>query len=119
MIARELSVVVDAVYYVVRVLGNAKRGFVKPEVSSEAPPEARALAEQAIREIESTEGTEIAKLNQARLDGYLSSLQRFLVDRTPETPTLTEDARSYLEAMRSGRETTGPKRTSTPRRKTR
>ena len=100
--AEDSSLVVDAVYFVVRVLGNVLRGYPHSEVSTEPSPRARQLAERAIREIEATEQTSLTQIEDNRLEEYISELNTFLTDRAMPVPdSLLEDAEKLLQEMRS------------------
>jgi hypothetical protein len=98
--ARDSPYIVDAVYYVVRVLRNARRGFKKVEVSTEPSRQARALAEKAIREIEAVEQSKIVRMRDERIDEYISSLQSFLTSRSPSSDRSAKDAEELLAKLR-------------------
>jgi len=96
------GLVVDAVYFVVRVLRNSTRGFRAPMVSSEAGPEARGLAQHAIRQIEGDEGTDIALLDEATAEAYIAALEQLQRERAVSgTGGETADAQRILDEMRS------------------
>jgi hypothetical protein len=94
--------IVDAVYFVVRVLGNALRGYSHSEVSTEPSPPARQLAETVIKEIEYSEQTPITRMEDNRLEEYISGLNTFLTERAmPVSESLLEDAEQILQEMRA------------------
>jgi hypothetical protein len=97
-------IIVDAVYFVVRVLRNALRGYQKVEVSTEPLPEARLLAERAIKEIEKAEQNPIVRINDNRIIEYISELQEFLEsEATPDSESSLKDAEKVLQEMRTHR----------------
>jgi len=101
----EKEILIDACYFVVRVLRNASRGYPDVAVSTEPSPEARNLAERAIREIEAREKAPIPQLTEDRLGEYIESLEEFL--RTTYIRAVGTDiagAASILEQMRSSNE---------------
>jgi hypothetical protein len=94
--------VVDACYFVVRVLRNANRGYTNPTVSTEASPQAQELANRAIREIEAREGRPIGQLAPHRAGEYITALEELL--RTTYQRSVGADAAAgaaILEDMRS------------------
>jgi hypothetical protein len=95
---------VDAVYFVVRVLRNALRGYRKVEVSTEPSSDARLLAEKAIKEIEKAEHHRILRIDDNRIIDYISELQEFLADQAaPDSKSSLRDAEKVLEKMRTHR----------------
>lgn len=97
--------VIDAIYYVVRVLRNATRGYRDPLVSTEPSPEARELAERALKEIESHEKAKIPQLETAHIREYIGALEELL--RTVymlEVGNDTVAATRILDEMRLSRE---------------
>jgi hypothetical protein len=102
--AADSPLVVDAVYFVVRVLRNALRGYPKTEVSTEPSPQARRLAENAVTEIEAAEHMRIAQIEDDQIRKYISKLESFLTDRTaPISGSQLSDAKRLLRQMRSQR----------------
>jgi len=94
--------IVEAVYFVVRALRNALRGYPKAEVSTEPSPQARRLAEKAIKEIEAAEKKSVLYIEDHRINEYISKLQAFLTNRTAQdSNALLTDARRILRTMRS------------------
>jgi hypothetical protein len=94
--------VLDACYFVVRVLRNANRGYTNPAVSTEAPPRAHELANRAIRKIDPREGVPIGQLDSYRAGEYITSLEALL--RTTYQRAVGADAAAgaaILEEMRS------------------
>lgn len=101
----ENEVVIDASYFVMRVLRNATRGYPTALVSSEPSPEAHELAERAIREIEGHEHRPISQLDQGRIHDYISLLEE--LQRTRYLHAVGSDtarAERILEEMRSSDE---------------
>jgi hypothetical protein len=94
--------VVDACYFVVRVLRNANRGYTNPTVSTEASPRAHDLANRAIGEIEAREGTPIGQLSERRASEYIGALEA-LIRRTYERTVGADPAAgaAILEDMRA------------------
>ena len=100
----DVRVVVDAVYYVVRVLRNASRGYRKTEVSTEPSPEARRLAERAIREIRDAEHKKIEALEDDRIGEYITALEAFLMSTSgAKAEARDRDAERILKKMRAQR----------------
>jgi hypothetical protein len=96
---------IDAIYFVIRVLRNVDRGYRNPAVSTEPRPEVRELAERAIGEIEALEGKRIQDLRPARTRSYILLLEQLL--RVRYQDAVGEDtarAAGILAEMRS----TGP-----------
>ena len=97
----DAQLVIDAVYYVVRVLRNSSRGYTRTDVSTEPSRRARRLAELAIRDIEAATGTSIRALQEQTINAYIKTLEGFLERRTladEELPTV--EAESMLRKMR-------------------
>ena len=80
--AKNVQLLVDAVYYVVRVLRNSRRGFQTTAVSTEPSPQAHRLAALAIEEIEAAEGRSLLNLNDRRIGEYITALESFLIARS-------------------------------------
>lgn len=101
--AADKETLVDAIYFVVRVLRNVSRGYQDVAVSTDATPETRTLAAQAISEIEAQERRPILNLDEQRAQGYITALESLL--RTVYLEAVgrrTEDAEIILGEMRSG-----------------
>jgi hypothetical protein len=60
-----------------------------------------ALAERAIKEIETAEKKPILQLENNRINEYIARLQEFLIERTPESNVLHKDAEKMLRRMRN------------------
>jgi hypothetical protein len=73
-------ILLEAVYFVVRVLRNAIRGYLRTPVSTEPSKEAQHLAERVVKEIEATEKQRISDLDKDRIVLYINALERFLED---------------------------------------
>ena len=98
----DTETVIDACYFVVRVLRNATRGYPNPLVSTEPSPEAHDLAKRAIREIEAREGMPVRDLSADRIVEYIASLEELLRTTYERAVGLdTARAASILAEMRS------------------
>lgn len=94
--------VVDAVYFVVRVLRNATRGYLKTAVSTEPSPQAQHLADRAIKEIEAAERREITEMKDDRIREYITVLQKFLTKvALADTDSQRNTADQILKKMRT------------------
>jgi hypothetical protein len=69
---------VEATYFVIRVLRNLTRGYQAAQVSREAPPEARALAVRALEEIAEQERMPVTEIGEERALEYVSVLSHAL-----------------------------------------
>lgn len=96
----DAQLLVDAVYYAVRVLRNSRRGYRKTTISTEPSPGARRLAELAIREIEATEGRKILRMDDGRVAGYITALENLLLTKSPGEND-ARDAERMLRKMRA------------------
>jgi hypothetical protein len=93
---------IDACYFVIRVLRNATRGYQNPAVSSEPSADIRLLSERAVREIEAHEGMPIQDLQRDRINDYIALLEKFT--RTTYQRSVGQDserAASILSEMRA------------------
>jgi hypothetical protein len=98
----DTETLVDACYFIIRVLRNATRGYKNPLVSTEPSQEAYDLAQRAIREIEVREKTPIRDLEGSRINDYITLLEELL--RTSYRDAVGEDparAADILAEMRS------------------
>jgi hypothetical protein len=101
----DIRLVIEAIYYVVRVLRNAMRGYQDTLVSTEASPEAHELARRAINEIEMHEQSSIDCLNNEVLGEYIEALEELgRVTHTQAIGKDTDRANSILEEMRLSKE---------------
>ncbi len=94
------QLLVDAVYYAVRVLRNSRRGYRKATVSTEPSPEARRLADIAIREIEAAEGRKLRDMKDERIAEYITALESLLLTKSPGESD-SRDAERMLRKMRA------------------
>lgn len=102
--ASDSTVLIDAVYFAVRTLRNALRGYDKVEVSTEPSPKARRLAKKAIKEIETAERESVTEMGDNRIDDYISELQAFLEEKTtPNSKSSLKEAEKLLQQMRTNR----------------
>src|SRR5262249_33297593 len=96
---------IDAIYFVIRVLRNVDRGYRNPAVSTEPRSEVRELAERAIGEIEAQENRRIQDLRPARTRSYILRLEQLLRARYQDAVgQASVRAAGLLAEMRS----TGP-----------
>ncbi|MGD0454739.1 MAG: hypothetical protein ABSB69_14185 [Solirubrobacteraceae bacterium] len=70
------GVIVEATYFVIRVLRNGLRGYEKAEVSPEGSDEAFRLATRALDEIGTMEGSDVSTLTEERLVEYIERLEQ-------------------------------------------
>jgi hypothetical protein len=92
--------VVEAIYFTVRVLRNAGRGYSATPVSPESSEAAHELAESTVREIEAREGP-VPLMADERLSEYIQTLEGLLRARY-ERPGRDEQQRiaSILDELR-------------------
>src|SRR5215467_577885 len=97
---------IDACYFVIRALGNARRGYRNPLVSTEPRRDVRVLAEQVISEIETHEGMPIQDMPRNLLDDYIVMFEE-LIRETYQRAVGQDPERggSILSEMRSSRST--------------
>jgi hypothetical protein len=98
----DTETLVDACYFMIRVLRNATRGYKNPLVSTEPSREAYDLAQRAIREIEVNEKRPIRDLDSGRINDYIALLEE--LQRTSYRDAVGEDptrAADILAEMRS------------------
>lgn len=69
------GVVVEATYFVIRVLRNGLRGYETAEVSPEGSDEAFRLATRALDEIGAMEGSDLSALPEECLVEYIERLE--------------------------------------------
>lgn len=105
--ATDPSRVIEACYFIIRVLRNAGRGYQNPTVSTESAGAVGELASAAIAEIEEREGKPVQSLDGALRDSYiaiLSDLQDAVYQRALDVDTVVNqvDAANILSEMRSG-----------------
>jgi hypothetical protein len=99
---KDSALVMEAIYFVVRVLGNSIRGYQHSEVSTEPSPKARRLAAKALKEIEAAEKAPITRIRDNRLEAYISVLDTLLAELAlPVSETLLDDAEKMLQEMRA------------------
>jgi hypothetical protein len=98
----DTETLVDACYFIIRVLRNTTRGYKNPLVSTEPSQEAYDLARRAIKEIEAREKTPIRDLESGRVNDYITLLEELLRrsyrDAVGEDPVRAAD---ILAEMRS------------------
>jgi hypothetical protein len=99
--APDEETLVETIYFVVRVLRNAGRGYGATPVSPESSEAARALADAAIAEIESAEGRRIPDIDVGRLSAYIEVLESTLRDRSLLNGTDDRDAERILAELRA------------------
>lgn len=98
----DTETLVDACYFIIRVLRNATRGYKNPLVSTEPSRKAYDLAQRAIREIEVREKTPIRDMEGGRINDYITLLEDLL--RTSYRDAVGQDperAADILAEMRS------------------
>lgn len=97
--------IIEAIYYVVRVLRNGIRNYPQTPVSTEPSPDARELAQRAVSEIEKYEKTKIPALREGRLIKYIDSLEDLLRSTyLSDVGADSDRAATILEEMRSSEE---------------
>jgi hypothetical protein len=104
--ATDPASVVEACYFVIRVLRNAGRGYQNPMVSTESSDTVGELAAISIAEIEKHEGRPVQSLDSALRDSYiaiLSDLQDTVYRRALDTEIAVSQisAANILGEMRS------------------
>jgi DNA-binding transcriptional regulator YhcF (GntR family) len=100
--AKDEKLLVDAVYYAVRVLRNSRRGYTRTVVSTEPLPQVRQLAELVIQEIETTEKRRLSGLTDRRIIEYITALEAFLRARSSaKSDKFASDAEEILKEMRA------------------
>ena len=100
--ASDSAFLTDAVYFVVRALRNSLRGYHTVEVSTEPSPQARKLAEKAIKEIEAIEQESVIQMDNDRIGDYIFELQAFLEKKTaPKSKSSLKAAEKLLQKMRA------------------
>lgn len=99
---KDTRIAVDAIYFVMRAIRNADRGYQNIMVSPEASPEAYELAKLAIREIEASEHAQINELSNDQMSKYIEALEK--LQRTTyisDVGSVSAKAMNILNEMRA------------------
>ncbi len=99
------GVIVEATYFVIRVLRNGLRGYETAEVSPEGSGEAFHLATRALDEMGVMEGSNLSALPKERLVEYIERLEALSSQQYEASVGGydTERATQLLDSLREGR----------------